>query len=41
MGSPDDLDLLPNLRWIVGTRDCGLGVPFKAGILEARGIIAD
>ncbi|MFH8518367.1 DUF6892 domain-containing protein [Streptomyces gelaticus] len=39
--SLDDLDLLPNLRRTVGARNCGLGVPFKAEILEARGIIAD
>jgi hypothetical protein len=40
VGSLDDLDLLPNLRRIVGARNCGPGVPFKAEILEARGIIA-
>ncbi|MCX4730647.1 hypothetical protein [Streptomyces sp. NBC_01363] len=37
----NDLDLLPNLRRIVGARNCGLGVPFKAEVLAARGIVAD
>ncbi|MFE6666918.1 DUF6892 domain-containing protein [Streptomyces sp. NPDC057697] len=41
VGSLDDLDLLPNLRQITGIHDCGLGIPFKAEILEARGISAD
>ncbi|MGW2178186.1 DUF6892 domain-containing protein [Streptomyces sp. NPDC001732] len=41
VGSLDDLDLLPNLRRIVGARDCGLGVPFKEEILAARGIASD
>ncbi|MFF1651379.1 hypothetical protein [Streptomyces sp. NPDC058240] len=41
MGSLDDLDLLPNLRRIVGARNCGLGVPFKAEVLAAHGIITD
>ncbi|MET9656847.1 hypothetical protein [Streptomyces sp. NPDC006510] len=41
VGSLDDLDLLPNLRRLIGARDCGLGVPFKAEVLAARGIVAD
>ncbi|MFD7497616.1 DUF6892 domain-containing protein [Streptomyces sp. NPDC059832] len=41
VGSLDDLDLLPNLRQIVGARNCGLGVPFKAEALAARRIVAD
>ncbi|MFF9567788.1 DUF6892 domain-containing protein [Streptomyces sp. NPDC014685] len=36
--SLDDLDLLPNLRRVIGAEDCGLGVPFKKEILAARGI---
>ncbi|MFF8616349.1 DUF6892 domain-containing protein [Streptomyces sp. NPDC015350] len=36
--SLDDLDLLPNLRRIIGAENCGLGVPFKKEILAARGI---
>ncbi|MCX4865637.1 hypothetical protein OG298_19855 [Streptomyces sp. NBC_01005] len=41
VGSLDDLDLLPNLRLISGAQNCGLGVPFKAEILTARGIASD
>ncbi|MEL5958667.1 hypothetical protein AADR41_28565 [Streptomyces sp. CLV115] len=39
--SLDDLDLLPNLRRIIGAGDCGTGVPFKEEILAARGIVSD